>query len=94
MSAFSTNSCILIDMIRTAFITVTRQTSTNGPASAGRAQKRGHTMISASTEYTTLSSGVDLVVIRYFLRFEKFVPNEAYPGVVESERGSNGPIEG
>ncbi|KAN0134588.1 hypothetical protein V8E53_007734 [Lactarius tabidus] len=30
---------------------------------------------------------------KYFLRFEKFVPNKSYPGVVKSERGSNGPIE-
>lgn len=30
---------------------------------------------------------------KYFLRFEKFVPHKSYPGVVESERGFNGPIE-
>ncbi|KAF8270546.1 alcohol oxidase [Lactarius quietus] len=29
---------------------------------------------------------------KYFLRFERFVPNRSYP-VVESERSSNGPIE-
>ncbi|KAH9030564.1 GMC oxidoreductase [Lactarius hengduanensis] len=30
---------------------------------------------------------------KYFLRFEKFVPNRSHPGVVEGEHGSNGPIE-
>lgn len=30
---------------------------------------------------------------KYFLRFEKFVANKSHPGVVEGERGSNGPIE-
>ncbi len=33
-------------------------------------------------------------LFRYFLRFEKFVPNKSHPGVVEGEHGSNGPIEG
>ncbi|KAH9055222.1 GMC oxidoreductase [Lactarius vividus] len=30
---------------------------------------------------------------RYFLRFERFVPNRSHPGVVEGEHGTNGPIE-
>ncbi|KAH9995649.1 GMC oxidoreductase [Russula compacta] len=30
---------------------------------------------------------------KYFVKFEKFVPNKAYPGVIADEHGVNGPVE-
>ena len=50
VSVFYTNNRILTDLVRIAFTTVILQTTTSGPASAGRVQKHGHTRISASTE--------------------------------------------
>ncbi len=43
--------------------------------------------------FPTMQTGVLMWQSRYFLRFEKFVPNKSHP-VVEGEHGFDGPIEG
>jgi hypothetical protein len=77
-------------------ITVIRQTTTNGLVSVVKAQNPGHTRISTSTlepfgGYILVLSSL---LFRYFLKFEKFVPSKAHPGVMAVEHGADGPIEG
>jgi hypothetical protein len=69
---------------------------TNGLVSVVKAQNPGHTRISTSTLEPLGGYGLMLssFLFRYFLKFEKFIPSKAHPGVMAAEHGADGPIEG